>query len=134
MGLLEGKVAIVTGAGRGVGRAEAMAMAKAGAEIVVNDLGGDRDGTGAHALVADAVVGEIEAAGGRAVADHSDVGSLEGVDRMVWTALNRFGRLDIMVHNADTGEMVYMDVGHPVGGRPGSVFATGEQIISLSAG
>ncbi len=100
MGLLEGKVAIVTGAGRGVGRAEAMAMAEAGAKIVVNDLGGDRDGTGAHAPVADAVVGEIEAAGGRAVADHSDVGSLEGVDRMVWTALSKFGRLDIMVHNA----------------------------------
>jgi len=100
MGLLDGKVAIVTGAGRGVGRAEALAMVKEGAKVVINDLGGSVDGSGGQAMVADQVVEEIKAAGGQAAANYSDVGSMEGVENMVWTALNRFGRLDIMVHNA----------------------------------
>jgi NAD(P)-dependent dehydrogenase (short-subunit alcohol dehydrogenase family) len=100
MGLLDGKVAIVTGAGRGVGRAEILAMAKEGAKVVINDLGGALDGTGKQAMVADQVVDEIKAMGGEAVADYSDVGTLEGVDNMIWRALSKFGRLDIMVHNA----------------------------------
>ncbi len=100
MGLLDGKVAIVTGAGRGVGRAEAMALAAEGASVVVNDLGGGLDGSGAASMVANEVVEEIKAAGGLAVANYSDVGSLDGVDFMVWTALAKYGRLDIMVHNA----------------------------------
>jgi len=100
VGLLDGKIAIVTGAGRGVGRAEAMAMAKEGAKVVINDLGIERDGTGAQSRVADEVVQEIKAAGGQAAANYSDVGTLEGVDAMIWTALSKFGRLDIMVHNA----------------------------------
>ena len=100
MGLLDGKVAIVTGAGRGVGRGEALALAAEGAKVVINDLGGGMDGTGAPTMVADEVVEEIKAAGGQAAANYSDVGSLEGVNNMVWTALTRFGRLDIMVHNA----------------------------------
>jgi NAD(P)-dependent dehydrogenase (short-subunit alcohol dehydrogenase family) len=100
MGLLDGKVAIVTGAGRGVGRAEILAMAKEGAKVVINDLGGALDGTGKQAMVADQVVDEIKAMGGEAVADYSDVGTLEGVDNMIWRALSKFSRLDIMVHNA----------------------------------
>ncbi|MBW1787501.1 MAG: SDR family oxidoreductase [Deltaproteobacteria bacterium] len=96
MGLLDGKVAIVTGAGRGVGRAEALALAKEGAKVVINDL----DGTGDKGMVADQVVKDIEAMGGQAAADYSDVGTLEGVDNMIWRALGKFGRLDIMVHNA----------------------------------
>ena len=100
MGLLDGKVAIVTGSGRGVGRAEAMAMAREGAKVVINDLGINRDGTGAQGRVADEVVEEIRAAGGQAAANYSDVGTLEGVDAMIWTALSKFGRLDIMVNNA----------------------------------
>jgi NAD(P)-dependent dehydrogenase (short-subunit alcohol dehydrogenase family) len=100
MGLLEGKIAIITGAGRGIGRAEALAMVKEGAKVVINDLGGGLDGTGKQAMVADEVVNEVVAMGGQAVADYSDVGTLEGVDNMIWKALSKFGRLDIMVNNA----------------------------------
>ena len=100
MGLLAGKVAIVTGAGRGVGRSEAITMAKEGAKVVVNDLGGRLDGTGAQSPIADEVTKEIKTFGGQAVSNYSDVSTLEGVDTMIWTALNKFGRLDIIVHNA----------------------------------
>jgi len=100
MGLLEGKIAIITGAGRGIGRAEALAMAKEGAKVVINDLGGGLDGTGKQAMVADEVVNEVTAMGGQAVADYSDVGTLEGVDNMIWKAVSKFGRLNIMVNNA----------------------------------
>ena len=100
MGLLEGKIAIITGAGRGIGRAEALAMVKEGAKVVINDLGGALDGTGKQAMVADEVVNEVVAMGGQAVADYSDVGTLEGVDNMIWKAVSKFGRLDIMVNNA----------------------------------
>ncbi|MGB7575740.1 MAG: SDR family oxidoreductase [Thermodesulfobacteriota bacterium] len=100
MGLLEGKIAIITGAGRGIGRAEALAMVKEGAKVVINDLGGALDGTGKQAMVADEVVNEVTVMGGQAVADYSDVGTLEGVDNMIWKALSKFGRLDIMVNNA----------------------------------
>lgn len=100
MGLLDGKVAIITGSGRGVGRAEALALAKEGAKVVINDLGGGLDGKGERAMVADQVVAEITAMGGQAASDYSDVGNLEGVDSMIWKALSKFGRLDIMVHNA----------------------------------
>lgn len=100
MGLVDGKVAIVTGAGRGVGRAEAMILAEEGAKVVVNDLGGGGDGVGADAMVADEVVKEIQDAGGEAVANYSDISDLEGVDNMIWTALSKFGQLDIMINNA----------------------------------
>ena len=100
MGLLEGKIAIITGAGRGIGRAEALAMVKEGAKVVINDLGGALDGTGKQAMVADEVVNEVTVMGGQAVADYSDVGTLEGVDNMIWRALSKFGRLDVMVNNA----------------------------------
>jgi len=100
MGLLEGKIAIITGAGRGIGRAEALAMVKEGVKVVINDLGGGLDGTGKQAMIADEVVNEVTAMGGQAVVDYSDVGTLEGVDNMIWRAVSKFGRLDIMINNA----------------------------------
>ena len=100
MGLLDGKVVVVTGAGGGIGKAHALAMAKEGAKVVVNDLGGDRHGGGKGAEMADAVVAEIKAAGGEAVASYDTVATREGADGIVWTALNKYGRLDVLVNNA----------------------------------
>ncbi len=97
---LEGKVAIVTGGGRGIGRAECLALASEGAAVVVNDFGGDADGTGAAHGPADEVSDEITAAGGRAEAHYGDVSKTEVGDDLVKTALDRFGQLDILVNNA----------------------------------
>ncbi len=99
MALLFGKVAIVTGAGNGIGRAHALYLAQAGAQVVVNDLGGARDGAGAS-KAADVVVQEITAAGGKAVAHYESISTYEGAQTLIWTALNRFGRLDVLVNNA----------------------------------
>jgi NAD(P)-dependent dehydrogenase (short-subunit alcohol dehydrogenase family) len=100
MGLLDGKVAIITGAGGGIGRAHALLFAKEGAKVVVNDLGGDRAGGGKGAEMADQVVAEIKAAGGDAVANYDSVATREGADGMVWSALAKFGKVDILVNNA----------------------------------
>jgi NAD(P)-dependent dehydrogenase (short-subunit alcohol dehydrogenase family) len=100
MSLLDGKVAIVTGAGHGVGRGHAVQLAAAGAQVVVNDLGGSARGEGADPSVAQAVVDVIESRGGQAVADANDVASFEGAHAMVQKALDAFGRLDILVNNA----------------------------------
>jgi len=100
MGLLDGKVAIITGAGGGIGRAHALLFAKEGAKVVVNDLGGDRAGGGKGAEMADKVVEEIKAAGGDAVANYDSVATREGADGMVWSALSKFGKVDILVNNA----------------------------------
>ena len=100
MGLLEGKVAIVTGAGGGLGRCHALAFAKEGAKVVVNDLGGARDGTGAGTSMADSVVQEIRAAGGEAVANYSSVADAAGAQGIVQSAVDAFGRVDVVVNNA----------------------------------
>ncbi len=100
MGKLEGKVAIVTGAGRGIGREIALLLAKEGARVVVNDLGGAADGTGKDVQVADQVVQEIKEAGGEAVANYDSVSEFENGQKMVQQALDTFGRLDIVVNNA----------------------------------
>ena len=91
MGMLDGKVALVTGAGGGLGRAHALLLAKEGASVVVNDLGGARDGTGAGHNMADQVVSEIKAAGGKAVADYGSVADPAQAKAMVQTAVKNFG-------------------------------------------
>jgi NAD(P)-dependent dehydrogenase (short-subunit alcohol dehydrogenase family) len=96
----EGQVAIVTGAGRGLGRLYALDLARRGAAVVVNDLGGTMRGDGADASVADQVVDEIKKAGGRAVASHDSVDSPEGGQAIVDAAVDTFGRLDTVVSNA----------------------------------
>jgi len=100
MALLDGKVAIVTGSGGGIGREHALALAKEGAAVVVNDLGGARDGTGASQNMADQVVAEIKAAGGEAVANYDTVATVDGANNIVKTALSAFDKLDIVVNNA----------------------------------
>jgi len=96
----DGRVAVVTGAGRGLGRSHALELARRGALVVVNDLGGAVDGSGSDAAAADVVVGEIEGAGGKAVANYDSVSTREGGERIIETALREFGRLDILVNNA----------------------------------
>lgn len=93
-------VAIVTGAGRGLGREHALALARAGYAVVVNDLGGAGDGRGADATPAAQVVAEIEAMGGKAVADGSNVADWQAAGRLIETAVSTFGRLDALVNNA----------------------------------
>jgi NAD(P)-dependent dehydrogenase (short-subunit alcohol dehydrogenase family) len=94
------RVAIVTGAGRGLGRSHALALAARGAAVVVNDTGAELDGSGGDATGADAVVAEIEAAGGRAIASYDDISTAAGAERVVETALAGYGRLDAVVNNA----------------------------------
>jgi NAD(P)-dependent dehydrogenase (short-subunit alcohol dehydrogenase family) len=100
MGMLDGKVAIITGAGRGIGRGEALLFAKEGARVVVNDLGGDWDGSGADDRAASQVVEEIRSAGGEAVAHFEDISEEAGAASLVARALEAFGSLDAVVNNA----------------------------------
>jgi NAD(P)-dependent dehydrogenase (short-subunit alcohol dehydrogenase family) len=101
MGLLDGKVALITGAGNGIGRAHALLFAKEGAKVVVNDLGGARDGSGAgNARPAQQVADEIIAAGGQAVANYDDVSERAGAEAMVKQTVDAFGQLDVLVNNA----------------------------------
>jgi NAD(P)-dependent dehydrogenase (short-subunit alcohol dehydrogenase family) len=99
-GLCEGRVAIVTGAGRGIGREHALSLARQGASVVVNDLGGAVDGSGSDLSPAEQVVEEIRAAGGQAVANADSVSSWEGAQRLVNTAVETFGDLHVVVNNA----------------------------------
>lgn len=96
----DGKVAIITGAGGGLGHSHALELARRGALIVVNDLGGTLDGTGEDASAAQKVVDEIKAAGGEAVANHDSVATPEGGKAIVDTAIEAFGRVDIVINNA----------------------------------
>src|SRR4051794_39356543 len=100
MGLFDGKVAIVTGAGRGIGRAEALLLASEGAKVVVNDVGGSAEGAGADATPAQQVVDEIVAAGGEAVASYGSVADFSDAEAMVDQAVDTFGGLDVLVNNA----------------------------------
>jgi NAD(P)-dependent dehydrogenase (short-subunit alcohol dehydrogenase family) len=97
---IEGRVVVVTGAGRGIGREIALLMAAAGARVVVNDLGGAADGSGGTVSPADDVVREIRGAGGEAVPSYDSVTTMAGGERIVQTALERFGRIDVVVNNA----------------------------------
>jgi NAD(P)-dependent dehydrogenase (short-subunit alcohol dehydrogenase family) len=94
------RVAIVTGAGGGLGRSHALALAARGVKVVVNDLGGSVDGTGSGSTMAEAVVAEIEAAGGEAMANGANVTKMDEVEAMVASAIERFGHIDILVNNA----------------------------------
>ena len=96
----DGRVAIVTGAGGGLGRSHALELASRGARVVVNDLGGARDGTGTGSEMADRVVSEIRDAGGQAVANYDGVHTWEGGEAVVATALDQWGQVDIVVNNA----------------------------------
>jgi len=96
----EGRVAIVTGAGNGLGRSHALALAERGAKVVVNDLGGARDGTGASSDAAMEVVGLIEAAGGEAFAHSANVAKFDEVEDLVKQAMDKWGRVDILINNA----------------------------------
>jgi NAD(P)-dependent dehydrogenase (short-subunit alcohol dehydrogenase family) len=100
MGLLDDKVVIITGAGSGLGRTYALLFASEGARVVVNDVGVARDGTGGAEGAADAVVKEIEAAGGKAVASYHSVASTEDVPKLIELAVETFGRIDVLVNNA----------------------------------
>ena len=100
MGTLDGRVAIITGAGRGIGREHALLFAAEGARVVVNDLGGTLDGTSSGASPADEVVAEITAMGAQAIANHDDVATWEGGERLVRTAVETFGDLHVLVNNA----------------------------------
>ncbi|WP_213576289.1 SDR family oxidoreductase [Rhodococcus sp. USK13] len=100
MGTLDGRVAIVTGAGRGIGREHALLFAREGAAVVVNDLGGANDGTGEDAGPAQQVVDEIVSGGGTAVANTDNVASWDGAEALVNQAVREFGRLDVLVNNA----------------------------------
>ena len=99
-GLLKDKVAIITGAGGGIGRAHALLFAKEGAKIVVNDLGGARTGEGQSTSMADTVVDEIKKAGGQAVANYDSVSTAQGADSLIKKAVEAFGRVDVIVNNA----------------------------------
>jgi NAD(P)-dependent dehydrogenase (short-subunit alcohol dehydrogenase family) len=100
MGALDGRVVIITGAGRGIGREHALLFAQEGARVVVNDLGGASDGSGADATPAQQVVDEIRAAGGEAVANGDDVTDAAGAENLLKTALDTFGELHVLVNNA----------------------------------
>jgi NAD(P)-dependent dehydrogenase (short-subunit alcohol dehydrogenase family) len=97
---LEGRVAVITGAGRGIGREHALLFAEEGAKVVVNDLGGAPDGTGEDASAAQQVVDEIAAAGGEAAANHDDVSSWDGAAGLIQQAVDEYGQLDVLVNNA----------------------------------
>ena len=94
------RVAIITGAGGGLGRCHALELARRGAKIVVNDLGGRADGTGAGSSMADAVVEEIRGAGGQAVANYDSVATPEGGEAIIKTAVDAFGKIDVLINNA----------------------------------
>jgi NAD(P)-dependent dehydrogenase (short-subunit alcohol dehydrogenase family) len=105
----EGKVAVVTGAGRGIGRAIAILLASEGASVVVNDMGGDRYGLGDDRSIAEAVAKEIIKAGGNALAETSSISSMDGARELIEAAIQRYGRIDYLINNAGTARVARID-------------------------
>src|SRR5208283_2455257 len=99
-GLCDGRIVIITGAGRGIGRGYALEFARQGAKVIVNDLGGAVDGTGSALTPAQSVVDEIRKSGGQALANGDDVSDWEGAQRLIQSATEAFGGLDVLVNNA----------------------------------
>src|SRR5690349_8812283 len=99
-GICDGRVCLITGAGRGIGREYALMLAEQGAKIVVNDLGGDMTGEGEDASPAQQVVSEIEAMGGEAIANGANVADFDAAGEMVQQTIDHFGRLDVLINNA----------------------------------
>jgi NAD(P)-dependent dehydrogenase (short-subunit alcohol dehydrogenase family) len=129
-----GQVAVVTGAGRGLGRLYAIELARRGASVVVNDLGGSMHGDGADGSVADNVVDEIRRAGGTAVTSHDSVDSPEGAAAIIATAADNFGRLDVVVSNAGIFNSVpFADLSHDAWRRMLSVHLDGGFYLSQAA-
>src|ERR1700683_3457810 len=100
MGICDGRIVVITGAGRGIGREHALEFARQGAKVVVNDLGAEVDGSGSSAGPAGEVGGEIRGFGGEAVANGEDISDWEGAQRLIGTAVDTFGGLDVVVNNA----------------------------------
>src|ERR1700728_4385687 len=100
MGICDGRIVVITGAGRGIGREHALEFASQGAKIVVNDLGAEVDGTGSSGGPAGEVVDEIRGMGGEAVANGDDVSDYDGAGRLIQTAIDTFGTIDVLVNNA----------------------------------
>ncbi|MEQ8719137.1 MAG: SDR family oxidoreductase [Acidimicrobiales bacterium] len=98
--ICDGRVCVVTGAGRGIGRSHALGLAGHGARVVVNDVGGERDGSGADSLLANQIVEEIRSGGGEAMANTDDISTWDGAQRLVEGALEKYGRIDVVVNNA----------------------------------
>lgn len=100
MGICQDRVCVVTGAGRGIGREHALMLAEQGAKVVVNDIGGNMDGTGGDAGPAQEVVDEIEAAGGTAIANRDDISTWDGSEALIQSAVDAYGTLDVVINNA----------------------------------
>jgi len=100
MGILDGKVVAITGAGAGIGREHALLAAKEGAKVIVNDLGGSRDGSGKDSKVADQVVEEIKGMGGEALAHYEDISETEGANKLIQMGLDKWGQFDALINNA----------------------------------
>ena len=127
---LEGKIAVVTGGGRGIGRGIAKLLAEEGASIVVNDKGTEVDGTGASNIPADGVVDEIKSSGGKAIANYSDVSTMEGGESLIQACVDNYGQIDILVNSAGSlkDRMIYQmtesDFDQVVRNNSKSVFTT----------
>src|SRR3979490_995754 len=100
MGVLDGRVAIITGAGRGLGREHALLFAAEGAKVVVNDLGGAADGAGSDRMAAEQILDELPALGAEAIANGDDVADWDGGEALINSAIDAFGRVDVLVNNA----------------------------------
>ena len=134
MGLLDGKVAIITGAGGGLGRSHALLFAKEGAKLVINDLGGSRDGTGSDVTNAEKIAQEIRAGGGEAKSHALSIATREGADDLIKTAVDAFGKVDIVVSNAGIlRDKTFLKMDEPMWDAVISVHLKGSFLVGQAA-